>query len=238
MCYNRGNDGKTEVIGVMIVYEDEAPLTESFDMIFPVGVTLTAEGVRTVTAFPSCRDAAEYLEGLPAEDLFAPATQETLLAMLAKRLAVWGYEAEAATTTVYRLTDRRQVDRRVILPSSEPLMPDHGYENLTDCEPDPLDDGLLCFGTVEEGRILSAASENPRAEGDTVADVGVETAEGYEGKGYAASNVAALAYYLLDPGVTVTYIAEDDNLPSRRVAEKVGFTPHTRELRVVAYKNG
>jgi len=36
----------------------------------------------------------------------------------------------------------------------------------------------------------------------------------------------------------VTYIAEDDNLPSRRVAEKVGFIPHTRELRVVAYKNG
>ena len=47
---------------------------------------------------------------------------------------------------------------------------------------------------------------------------------------------AALAYYLLDPGVTVTYIVEDDNLPSRRVAEKVGFTPSTHELRVVAWK--
>ncbi|MBQ4065386.1 MAG: GNAT family N-acetyltransferase [Clostridia bacterium] len=222
----------------MIVYEDEAPLTEGFDMLFPVGVTLTAEGIRTVTAFQECRDAAEYLDGLPAEDLFAPATQEALLAMLAERLATWGYEAETATTTVYHLTDRQQIDRRVILPSSEPLMPDHGYENLTDCEPDPFGEGLLCFGTVADGRILSAASENPHAEGDTVIDIGVETAEGHEGKGYAASNVAALAYYLLDPGVTVTYIAEDDNLPSRRVAEKVGFIPHTRELRVVAYKNG
>jgi len=45
-----------------------------------------------------------------------------------------------------------------------------------------------------------------------------------------------LAYYLLDPGVTMTYIAEDDNLPSRRVAEKVGFLPSTRELRVVAWR--
>jgi len=220
----------------MIVLEDNTPLAEGFDMLFPVGVTLTADGTRTVTALPEVEDVAVYLDTLPAEELFAPETGETLLARLADRLSAWGYEAEVTTSTVYQLTDRQQVERRVILPSSEPLMPDHGYENLTDCEPDPLSEGLLCFGTVEDGKILSAASENPHAEDDVVIDIGVETAEGHEGKGYAASNVAALAYYLLDPGVTVTYIVEDDNLPSRRVAEKVGFTPSTRELRVVAWK--
>ena len=36
----------------MIVFEDNTPLTEGFDMLFPVGVTLTADGVRTVTALP------------------------------------------------------------------------------------------------------------------------------------------------------------------------------------------
>lgn len=220
----------------MIVFEDNTPLTEGFDMLFPVGVTLTVDGVRTVTALSEAEDVAVYLDTLPIEELFATETGEALLSRLAERLTEWGYEAEVATSTVYQLTDRQQVERRVILPSSEPLMPDHGYENLTACEPDPLGEGLLCFGTVEDGKILSAASENPHAEDDTVIDVGVETAEGHEGKGYAASNVAALAYYLLDPGVTVTYIVEDDNLPSRRVAEKVGFTPSTRELRVVAWK--
>lgn len=220
----------------MIILEDNTPLTEGFDMVFPVGVTLTADGTRTVTALPEAKDVAVYLDILPAEDLFAPETTEAILARLAERLAAWGYEAEVATSTVYHLTDRQQVNRRVILPSSEALMPDHGYENLTDCEPDPLGEGLLCFGTVTDGKILSAASENPHAEEDTVIDIGVETAEGHEGNGYAASNVAALAYYLLDPGVTVTYIAEDDNLPSRRVAEKIGFTPSTRELRVVAWR--
>ncbi len=220
----------------MIVFEENTPLREGFDMLFPVGVTLTADGVRTVTALPECRDAAEYLDGLPADVLFSAETAEAILPMLSERLAAWGYEAETAVSTVYHLTDRQQIDRRVILPSSEPLMPDHGYENLTDCRPDPLGEGLLCFGTVVGGKILSAASENPHAEGDTVIDIGVETAEGHEGNGYAASNVAALAYYLLDPGVTVTYIAEDDNLPSRRVAEKAGFLPYTRELRVVAWR--
>lgn len=220
----------------MVILDDNTPLVEGFDMVFPVGVTLTADGNRTVTAFPETADVASYLDALPAEELFAPETGKALLARLADRLTAWGYRAEVATSTVYHLTDRQQVNRRVILPSTEALMPDHGFHNLTDCEPDPLGEGLLCFGTVEDGRILSAASENPHAENDPVIDVGVETAAGYEGKGYAASNVAALAYYLLDPGVTVTYIAEDDNIPSRRVAEKVGFTPSTRELRVVAWR--
>ena len=220
----------------MVIFDDNTPLTEGFDMLFPVGVTLTADGNRTVTAFPETEDVASYLDALPAEELFTTKTATAVLTRLADRLAAWGYEAEVATSTVYHLTDRQQVNRRVILPSTEPLMPDHGYENLTECQPDPLGEGLLCFGTVEDGRILSAASENPHAEDDVVIDIGVETAEGHEGKGYAASNVAALAYYLLDPGVTVTYIAEDDNLPSRRVAEKVGFLPSTRELRVVAWR--
>jgi len=34
----------------------------------------------------------------------------------------------------------------------------------------------------------------------------------------------------------VTYIAEDDNIASVKIAEKVGFTPGTRELRVVCRK--
>ena len=220
----------------MIVIEDRSPMDSGTDMLFPIGVTLTGDGVRTVTALSETKDLAAYLDALPAEDLFSHETAEALITRLADRLTTWDYEAEIAVSTVYHLTDRQQVNRRVILPSSEPLMPDHDYENLTDCEPDPLGEGLLCFGTVMDGKILSAASENPHAEGDTVIDVGVETAEGYERMGYAASNVAALAYYLLDPGVTVTYIVEDDNLPSRRVAEKVGFIPATRELRVVAWR--
>ena len=71
---------------------------------------------------------------------------------------------------------------------------------------------------------------------DTVIDIGVETAEGNERHGYAASNVASLAYYLLDPGVTVTYIAETNNPASMRVAEKVGFRPTAKELRLVGYR--
>ena len=48
--------------------------------------------------------------------------------------------------------------------------------------------------------------------------------------------MASLAYYLLDPGVFVTYIVDDENEASLRVAEKVGFLPETRELRIVCYR--
>ncbi len=221
----------------MIVWEDEG-LFSGEELLLPVGLTLTADRKRTVTAFPSFREAAFYLDSLPDEELFTEPTKRALLGLLPSALTERGYDAEVVFATEYILRAREEVCRSLILPSTEPLLPGHGYENLTDCEPDPLGEGLLCFGTVLEGRIVSAASENPHSPDDRVIDIGVETAAGHTGQGFAASNTAALAYYLLDPGVSVTYIVEDDNAASRRVAEKVGFRINTRELRVVSGRIG
>jgi len=219
-----------------ILWEDNTPLAEGDDLVLPIGVTKEQNGDPCVTAYEAFREEALWLASLPSDALFTPETAAALWEKASVKLAAYGYQSELTETTVYRLSQREAVNRSCIREDSEPLLPDHPYRNLTDCEPDPLGDGLLCFGTVVDGVILSAASENPHDEDDTVIDIGVETAPDYEGRGFAASNVAALAYYLLDPGVAVTYIVENNNPASMRVAEKVGFLPHAKELRVVGWR--
>lgn len=219
----------------MIIEEDGYTLVGRCELILPLGLTLSKNGERNVTYFSEALDAAEYLDNLPENEIFTEKTVNTLKNMLTERFSSLGYDLDVVFSTVFRLDDREKINKSLILPSSEPLLPEHGYENLTDCEPDPLGEGLLCFGTVIEGKIVSAAAENPHDPDDKVIDIGVETANGYEGQGFAASNIASLAYYLLDPGMSVTYIAEEDNLPSLRIAEKVGFSPSVRELRVVCF---
>ncbi len=217
----------------MIIKETSFGFLENFDVVLPLGLTLSPDGERTVTTFDETLDAGELLEALPSEEIFTEKTKEALTELLAERFSELGYDMRVVFATEFRISDREKVNKRLILPSTEPLLPENDYENLTECEPDPLDEGLLCFGSVIDGRIVSAASENPHDPDDTVIDIGVETNEAYENRGLAASNTASLAYYLLDPGITVTYIAENDNVPSLRVAEKVGFEPNIRELRIV-----
>ena len=216
----------------MIVFEPENGFSDREETVFPLGLVL-ADGKRTVTSFQSFKPLAVWLDSLPEETLFTPQTRASLLEKAKPLLSETGYTGEVFSSTVYRMTDRTQIHRSCLLSSTELLLPEHRYRNLTECEPDPLGEGYLCFGTVEKKKILSAASENPHPEDSPVIDIGVETAPGYTGRGFASSNVAALAYFLLDPGVTVTYIVEDGNPASARVAEKVGFMPGSRELRLV-----
>lgn len=220
----------------MIITDSGYPLAGKFEMILPLGLTLTADGARTVTTYDETRDAAEYLDGIPEGEIFTDATKQRIIELIGDRMADFGYDTEVVFSTEYILDNRLNVDRSVIRADTEPLLPEHGYENLTDCEPDPLGEGLLCFGTVIDGRIVSAAAENPHSPDDTVIDIGVETADDHTGNGYGASNVASLAYYLLDPEMKVTYTVEDDNIASVKIAQKVGFVPGTRELRAVCRK--
>lgn len=219
----------------MIIWEDEGWWEED-DLLFPCGVVIEGDGTRRVTAQPWVKEAAEWLDTASEEELYSEKGSDHLFSLCQSELQDKGFTPTLAKTVVYKLRGREEVKRDVILESSQPLMPDDTYENKTTLTPDPFGEGYLAFGTVRDGAILSMATENPHEAEATVIDIGVETAEGAEGLGYATSNVAALAYYLLDPGREVTYIAEEENQASHKVAEKVGFTAVSRELRLVAYR--
>ncbi len=194
------------------------------------------ENGRTVNAEDEIKELISPFAKMPSDSLFCENTAKELEKLLLERASAFGYRTESAIQTVYAIKERDKVNKRLILDSTEPLLPDNNYENLTDTEIDPLSLGYLCFGTVSDGKILSAASENPHPDDSTVIDIGVETSPEHRGHRYALSNVAALTYYLLDPGMTVTYTVDDSNVPSHKIAQKVGFTRIEQSLIIAAIK--
>lgn len=147
-----------------------------------------------------------------------------------------GYVTEIAETLIFSADSNLKINPGLIQDTSEVIMPGNTYENLLDSEPDSLGQGELYIGTVLEGKIVSAAWENPHDPQSDVIDIAVETAFEYEKKGYGTSNVAKLCRFLLDPGKRVTYIAEKNNFSSVKIAEKICLSESGKEYRIIWYK--
>lgn len=116
--------------------------------------------------------------------------------------------------------------------------PRDGLENLTSFELETYYDmELPCFVAAADGKIVSAAC-SPVEEGTDVAEIGVETAPGYEGRGYATGCVRALALELHSRGIRAVYIAQEDNPASISVAHVAGFSEHGSILQLVCIPAG
>lgn len=93
----------------------------------------------------------------------------------------------------------------------------------------------LSFVTVQEGRIVSVATVNDTSS-DTVREITVNTAPKYRGRGFGASNTAALSKYLTEKGYTVAYCVSNYNKQSVRIAKKCGFEEVGKFYAVSAYR--
>jgi RimJ/RimL family protein N-acetyltransferase len=95
------------------------------------------------------------------------------------------------------------------------------------------------FGTCIDGKIVSIAACNEALDPDiqteeiNVTGIAVGTHEDYRGKGYAVSNVAALAEHHLRKGKQVTYITSVLNQASQNTAASAGFTKLAQEKIIV-----
>ena len=84
--------------------------------------------------------------------------------------------------------------------------------------------GLLGFGTVVDGELLSWCIENSHFLEDGSTEIGVATDENHRQKGYAVSNVAALCDCLLNNGVSkIYYECAPDNIASFCTAKKANL---------------
>jgi GNAT superfamily N-acetyltransferase len=95
-------------------------------------------------------------------------------------------------------------------------------------------DNSLFFGTLADNKIVSAASWNSYEtyarypETIKIAAIGAGTHEDYRGRGYAVSNVVALAEYILSKGIYARYNTDSANKSSRKTAEAAGFAEMSR----------
>lgn len=226
----------------MLRQEDDFPLREELDFIIPIGVIHVFGKEPVITYYEKAIDIAKWLDLLSEDILFSDSVILELETKISDLLQGGGYffdeTTRGETSYLFRLDSKEKLNTDMILPSTERIAQDSIYDNITDCE--LYENGLLCFGTVIDGKIVSAAAENPifgeANEGDTI-DIGVETDMMYRGRGYGASNVAAISECILDKGKKVSYIAGSRNASSIRLAEKIGFTAIGREYQCVLYKN-
>ena len=145
----------------------------------------------------------------------------------------YGYETEIAETLIFS-SGVTPPDAGAVLQNSEILKEPSVYDSLVEFDRTP-DAGGLISATVLDGTIVSAAWINPFS-GAESCDIAVETAKGFENRGFAASNVALLCGKIVRDGGNVTYIARTDNLASVRVAEKAGLVRCGSEMRVLWFK--
>lgn len=220
----------------------ETGMTEEcrlYGMIIPFSLVRTGDKV-VIHAFPWAMELAGQVDTLAKEkpewlfsDSFYTYIGERLEPLVKKRgyLPDEGYCRQFAR--VFRIEELSQLRREVILPETGEIHWDDGFSCRTETELDENYRDCPLFGVVRDGELLSFANVN-HDDGE-VADIGVETAPEAEGKGYASSNVAALAAFLLEKGRCVTYISLSDNPGSARVAEKAGFAPHALEYNYVCF---
>ncbi len=103
----------------------------------------------------------------------------------------------------------------------------NGTENYPDILSDiklGAENGYDCFGIIIDGNVVSAAyAFMPSDMIEDEVEIGVETVEEYQGKGYGSQCVAALSRYLDSKEVDVMYSYYTENTASAVLAEKCGF---------------
>jgi hypothetical protein len=112
-------------------------------------------------------------------------------------------------------------------------------QNLTGYDIDALEQfECLCFATVIDGKIVSAACTNSPVTEDMEGgiEIGVETVPEFGGKGYGTSNAAALASELASRGCTALYECASRNTASMKLIAGLGGVEYAKNYYVVGIR--
>jgi predicted GNAT family acetyltransferase len=101
------------------------------------------------------------------------------------------------------------------------LSPDSEWISATWGGASSLAASAAAWGAFIDGTLVSVAV--PFFVGDRYEDLGVVTEAPYRGRGLSVACAARLAEEILGRGRAASWSTSPDNLPSLRVAEKVGF---------------
>ena len=186
-----------------------------------VSVLSVADGRRLLTVTPA---RAAELALSPA----ATVSDEEL----ARRLAAAGLELNGPDHLFYLPVAQQEVLRlEPVGAQTRPLTDEDAalFERFTQEAPeDDLDDAFveldhwLVFGTILDGRLVSAASMYPW-DGSRLADLGVITLPEFRGRGLGRATVRAMSSRAIESGYEPQYRCQFDNASSVALAASAGF---------------
>lgn len=223
----------------VITEKDKNIFKSGYPMIVPFLVTEYGDDLE-IEVYSGVKRFCKKLVKKYGKDIFSDEVLSELNEELEKYANFHGYEGETHERLRWyhsfsmRSTDN--LDVSAILPSSVRIEEDI-YENLTTLEvKDNLEKNIPMFATLEDGKIASMACVNEYGEGQKMLEITVETAPEYRKRGFARSNTAALAKYLIEKGYSVAYCCSRYNIGSERIARSLGFDYVGRFYAYNAYK--
>lgn len=230
----------------MIVHEDceleSAALGGELCLCVPVSVYLAADSDKAViTSYENVWDICTEYEEKYGD---APFSDEGLLFLenrVAPEIGKCGYlcdrkehrvinEYMAAAVT----KEMRKCSETAVIINSPEEIPELPCLCLHKPEVTSDDDYGVCAVVISDGFVCSVAGVNDMFTDDT-AEIYVETAKGFRGRGFGKAAAASLAKYLIERGCVVGYKCAADNTASVCIAEKLGMTYTGKRFDMVCY---
>lgn len=219
---------------IELTYESEGDLlTSGVPMIVPI-LLWEVDGILHIEAYEGVRSIAETFADRFAKHPFSTAAMKWLDEMLTPFCNAHGYyrESRGRYRWYHQYTYGEPVDG--VIQSTSQFW--EGTPSLSGLLLD-LDPAWPTFVTVVDGVIVSAARTNEYDPDESTPEITVETAVGHRGKGYGASNVAALAAWLAEREEYPQYVCSRYNHASAKVAQRAGFRKAGKIYAFTAYKD-
>ena len=224
--------------------EGEAFVFENdWDILIPVELCQTPEAGLTVTVIPRLRALGKRFLSLYSDRPFSDAALTWLRDGIAAASAEWGYLCTRYTVRHCRIfrfpTDGTPKEP---LPGGRVLTANDEKNNRTTFDiAESVEDGRLCFGQADGGKIVSVAvthaSPDEREPGGTL-EIGVETVPAARRRGYAVSCLSGLTKEITARGLTPEYRCTYSNVASAKVARAAGYLQIGQACSLVLRKAG
>ena len=210
----------------LFVEKDKYIFKGDYPMVVPFLVSEYGEDLE-IEVYSGVKRIAKRFVKKNRKDIFSDEVLSLLNEELEKYSNAHGYEGEERERLrwyySYSMKNAEKLDTSAIFASSIKIG-DERFENLTTLDViENLEKDIPMFASIVDGNIVSMACVNEHTKDQRMLEITVETAPEYRKKGYARSNTAALAKYLLESGYSVAYCCSRYNEGSRRIAESLGF---------------
>lgn len=217
------------------LWEDENALVAAGDALLVPILIQEEDGAYRIEAYEGVREIAEEFAKRFYRRFFSKEAIDWLDGRLEPFVNALGYYRESVG--LYRWYDvyEKQSIGGTPLPETERWSgTEEEYESalLLDLSPD-----YPAYVIKQNGVIVSAARTNEFDPCTSCPELTVETALGWRGKGYAASNITALSNELLKDYPSVSYVCSRYNRASQKTAVKAGFVKTGRFYAYTAYKD-